>query len=652
MSNVENFTQLIAVAPEFNNLFLTLARLEMRCRSEEAVQRGLEARIADPLWMLARQWQMGEFIGEDNGSPSRIEVEYKVDSLKSLVLGRSGAALDVGSCPPLETIVEREPACDNIHTRIRTGQQFERFLLRAFSGRADSAQANALICLYRKKDYMGITLPEDPSTVDYETNRLLHLMEGRAIDGKKLLDKYIQNDLPALPAGFDIDGVKLQKAFTDLEQWYTALYSRPGEDEKTAWKANELDYEFSLSTAPAAAAAGGQPSTKITAADYRNGDLDWYSCDLESVPAAGIGGELKKITVTPTHVGFAGKPNERWWTFEDYNVNLARLNPGKDELCKFMLIQFALTYADDWYYFPLELPVGSVAKLNSLTVYNVFGEVVEIDPVFERGTAETESWELFTLAGGNGTDADKNRFLFIPPTPGDREESGPVEEVRFIRDEQANMVFAIEHTVQNGRGKPVDGFEAQIEAHDRRKKHDLEELLTQLKNIEALLQDPALTEAEKQNYSTEIREIERKIAVLKGETNEGAERESDVPQYRLAGTVPENWIPFIPLNAKNSGLPGTNKFSVRLRQAQMIRNEDDDQPAEIKPMTRIIGGSKLDPPLLWLNEESVPRSGVKVVLTRQRARWIDGRTYVWLGRKVTSGRGEGSSGLRFDYLRE
>ena len=31
---------------------------------------GLQARIYDPLWLLARQWQIGEFQGEDNGSPA------------------------------------------------------------------------------------------------------------------------------------------------------------------------------------------------------------------------------------------------------------------------------------------------------------------------------------------------------------------------------------------------------------------------------------------------------------------------------------------------------------------------------------------------------------------------------------------------------
>src|SRR5262245_39779327 len=43
-------------------------RLEPRSRDAE-MHTSLQARIYDPLWLLARQWQLGEFQGEDNGSP-------------------------------------------------------------------------------------------------------------------------------------------------------------------------------------------------------------------------------------------------------------------------------------------------------------------------------------------------------------------------------------------------------------------------------------------------------------------------------------------------------------------------------------------------------------------------------------------------------
>src|SRR5215218_8117629 len=43
-------------------------RLEPRSRNAE-MNTSLQARIYDPLWLPARQWQLGEFQGEDNGSP-------------------------------------------------------------------------------------------------------------------------------------------------------------------------------------------------------------------------------------------------------------------------------------------------------------------------------------------------------------------------------------------------------------------------------------------------------------------------------------------------------------------------------------------------------------------------------------------------------
>src|SRR6478736_4406782 len=37
---------------------------------------GVAAKLADPLWLLGRQWQMGELSGEDAGSPVEGLVEH------------------------------------------------------------------------------------------------------------------------------------------------------------------------------------------------------------------------------------------------------------------------------------------------------------------------------------------------------------------------------------------------------------------------------------------------------------------------------------------------------------------------------------------------------------------------------------------------
>ena len=46
----------------------TWNRLEGRPRSQ-TFERALQAEVRDALWMLTKQWQMGEFKGSDTGSP-------------------------------------------------------------------------------------------------------------------------------------------------------------------------------------------------------------------------------------------------------------------------------------------------------------------------------------------------------------------------------------------------------------------------------------------------------------------------------------------------------------------------------------------------------------------------------------------------------
>ena len=46
----------------------TWNRLEARPRSQN-FERALRAEVRDALWMLTKQWQMGEFRGSDAGSP-------------------------------------------------------------------------------------------------------------------------------------------------------------------------------------------------------------------------------------------------------------------------------------------------------------------------------------------------------------------------------------------------------------------------------------------------------------------------------------------------------------------------------------------------------------------------------------------------------
>jgi hypothetical protein len=108
----------------------------------------------------------------------------------------------------------------------------------------------------------------------------------------------------------------------------------------------------------------------------------------------------------------------------------------------------------------------------------------------------------------------------------------------------------------------------------------------------------------------------------------------------LGTTVPENWIPFLPVHQT-----GSNQ-SIQFRRAAM--------PKLGVPPTEVVRPKGL---LLtevrkryYINEEEIPAAGTLVRRSYQRARWYNGRTYVWIGRYRETGRGEASSDLRFDQI--
>ena len=60
----------------------------------------------DPLWMLTRQWQLGEFEGEDSGSPIYVKLDYRQEQISEL-LRNDESHLNYDGNIPLEVYVER-----------------------------------------------------------------------------------------------------------------------------------------------------------------------------------------------------------------------------------------------------------------------------------------------------------------------------------------------------------------------------------------------------------------------------------------------------------------------------------------------------------------------------------------------------------------
>ncbi|MCZ0984922.1 hypothetical protein O1M54_02875 [Streptomyces diastatochromogenes] len=106
-------------------------------------------------------------------------------------------------------------------------------------------------------------------------------------------------------------------------------------------------------------------------------------------------------------------------------------------------------------------------------------------------------------------------------------------------------------------------------------------------------------------------------------------------------SVPEHWIPFILVHVR-----GQDR-AIRLQRAAMPSAVTG---LPVPPRTSLLRQGLDQGHQYYVNEEEVPQTGTRLSLAYNRARRRDGRVSVWLSARRGIGRGEGSSGLAFDFL--
>ena len=78
-------------------------------------------------------------------------------------------------------------------------------------------------------------------------------------------------------------------------------------------------------------------------------------------------------------------PAMRFWEFEDAQVDFGSVDAGPTDLARMLLVEFALTYGNDWFVIPIELDVGSLCRTRSLVITDTFGIRTLIKPSSELG---------------------------------------------------------------------------------------------------------------------------------------------------------------------------------------------------------------------------------------------------------------------------
>lgn len=282
--------------------------------------------------------------------------------------------------------------------------------------------------------------------------------------------------------------------------------------ESPAWSSEALAYTFGAATS----------AHKLLAADYFGKRLDWFNFDVESVTVPASPPPATERRVVPTALQFRGMPYPKWWRFEDGDADFERPDDPEPNILATLLPEFVVIDSNNWYLVPLKQTAGTVREIVAVKVVDGFGVVTEIRP------SKSGTWRMFAMSAAS-TEADVLSLLFVPNIALDVLDNDELEEIIVMRDEEANLVWAVERRYQRPDGTAVvngDGSDAQ----------------------------PAAAPA----------------------------TANDRPRYRFRADVPRHWIPYVPRKIEAVG-----------GDTYLRRGRTDESATREKPQhhTRIVGES-------------------------------------------------------------
>ena len=555
------------------------------------MQRSLQAQVRDPLWMLARQWQVGEFLGEDAGSPIHTTLGVEMRTATTYRPGTDDTkTVAIDHALPIEVHVEREKAALQLRGSVQAGLRFE-----ALVRGGGVANPETVIAAFRVAFPIAKSVPDQAySPPDAQLYRAV--TAGRVTDGEALYTSAkaaAAGQVPPKPLPAEAATAGMNSVLAAFLAYRDSLFSEPAHD--AAWQPRQLSYSFGLGSP-----APGE-NLVLNAPEFQGGHLDWYSFSLATAQTNPAATSEPGTEITPTsfdfmpiHVVFRGMPDSRWWNFEDAVTDFGQLDTEHVDLAKLLVMEFALVYGNDWFWTPVPVnigisgsgtdPRGTLSRVTTLVVTDTFGIRTLIRPSEQTAVTPDESpWSMYKISA----DGARSDFILMAPTLGVVEDGDALEQVRFLRDDMAALAWAVEYQLQGDLDCAVDGYQSYLQ------------------RIEALTptEPPKATPGGPKIF------------------------------YTLETPVPDNWIPMVPVKSAQGELllrRGTIELSQGKARAVILEPEHP----------------------FYVADRVVSRAGNQVDRYFRYTRSTDGTIFLWMARKSGAGRGEGWSGLRFDVVRD
>jgi len=407
-------------------------RLETSPRANDLVP-PLAARIHDPLWFLTRQWQIGEFRGEDAGSPAWIEVETM--SVRMTAWSTANTLQMIDARVPLEKSVGETLPLD-LATSVDLGQMFE-----------SSLGDPTLLAPFRVAFPVAAASVADEALGDEELLRFRGVMAGRALDGGSLFHAAVAS-LPALPAQLVIPPAQQASVLSALQHFVDAVReffgSAPGVA-TSAWNPANLEYQYAVE-------AAGFGHYTVWPGD--GGEATWEAFSATSqLPSPSLEAPQRTtITRLPASVRFRGQPANRYWDFDNAAIDPGAIEIERRDVAKLVLSDLLQMHGDEWYVVPLEQQVGTIMRLDAVLVHDVFGTLTLVPPT--NGAA----WTAFETSGN----ALAKGILLSPTAEAAVQYSAPIGEVRFVRDDMSTVIWAIEEITTGNLGQPLRGHDRSL----------------------------------------------------------------------------------------------------------------------------------------------------------------------------------------------